>query len=74
MHLLECVFKLEHCTALRWWVAHLGRFSYRALAHPVVGPLFFSYREIARRQFVLEAVVEESQDVALMMFTCIRTL
>ena len=24
MHLLECVFILEHCIALRWRVAHLG--------------------------------------------------
>ena len=24
MQLLECVFSLEHCTALRWRVAHLG--------------------------------------------------
>ena len=24
MNLLECVFILEHCTALRWRVAHLG--------------------------------------------------
>ena len=37
---LGCVFILEHCTALRWRVAHLGRFSYCALAHPVVGPPF----------------------------------
>ena len=28
MHLLECVFNLEHCTTLRWRVAHLGRFHY----------------------------------------------
>ena len=24
MHLLECMFILEHCTALRWRVTHLG--------------------------------------------------
>ena len=40
MHLLECVFNLEHCTALRWRVAHLGRFHYLALAHPVEGYYF----------------------------------
>ena len=72
MHLLECVFTLEHCTALRWCVAHLGRFSYLALAHPVVGPPFYRYRERARRRFVLEVVLEESRVVAL-MYTCIRT-
>ena len=27
-NLLGCVFILEHCTALRWRVAHLGRFHY----------------------------------------------
>ena len=37
MHLLECIFILEHFTALRWRVAHLGRFHYSALAHPVEG-------------------------------------
>ena len=40
MNLIECVFILEHCTALRWRVAHLGRFHYRALAHPVKGTYF----------------------------------
>ena len=40
MHLLECMFILEHCTALRWRVAHLGRFHYLALAHPVEGYYF----------------------------------
>ena len=40
MHLLECVFSLEHCTALRWRVTHLGLFHYRALAHPVEGLYF----------------------------------
>ena len=41
MHLLECVFILEHCTALRWRVAHLG------------GILFYRYRERARGRLVL---------------------
>ena len=40
MHLLECMFILENCTALRWRVAHLGRFHYCALAHPVEGYYF----------------------------------
>ena len=35
MHFLECMFILEHCTALKWRVALLGRFHYLALAHPV---------------------------------------
>ena len=39
-NLLECMFILEHCTALRWRVAHLGRFHYCALAHPVEGYYF----------------------------------
>ena len=66
MHLLECVFTLEHCTTLRWRVAHLERFS------PYRGILFYRYRERARERLVLEIGCEESRVVALMMFTCIR--
>ena len=40
MNLLDCVFILEHCIALRWRVAHLGRLHYCALAHPAEGYYF----------------------------------
>ena len=46
MHLLECMFIFEHCTALRWRVAHLGRFHYRALVHSVEGYYFTGTRSV----------------------------
>ena len=63
MHLLECMFILEHCTALRWRVAHLGG-----------GILFFRYRERARGRLVLETEVVKKAGLWLwlMIYTCIE--
>ena len=64
MHFLECMFILEHCTALRWRVTHRV-IPLLSISSPCRGIIFYRYRERARRWLVLEVALEESRIVAL---------
>ena len=66
MHLLECMFILEHCIALRWRVAHLGQFHYLALAHPVEGYILQVQGACEGTARPRDRGLEESRVVALM--------
>ena len=61
MHLLECVFTLEHCTALRLLSSPFRAILLLSFSSPVVGSPFYMYRERARGRLVLEAGLEESR-------------
>ena len=64
-----------HACALRWGVTHVGNYLYWALL-TLSRDHHFRYRERPGRQHSLEAVLEESRVVALVLLcmTCIRIL
>ena len=76
MHLLECMFILEHCTALRWRVAHLGRFHYCALAHPVERYYILQVQGASEETARYRGCFRRKSDCGFgfVMYTCIRVL
>ena len=67
MHLLECVFLL-------WSIAYALRSSspvrvipLLSISSPCRGNIFFRYMERTRRRLVIEAALEESRIVALVL-------
>ena len=76
MNLLECVFILEHCTALRWRVAHLGRFHYLALAHPVEGYYILHVQGASEETARHKGCFRRKPDCSFgfVMYTCIKVL
>ena len=75
MHLLECVFSLEHCICTQVESSPLRMIPLLNISSPCRGILFYRYRERARRQLIIEAKFEKKAGLWLwvhFVYTCIR--
>ena len=74
MHLLECVFSLEHCISTKVESSPLRVIPLLSISSPCRGILFYKYRERARRRLVLETKFRRKPECDFDGFTCIRIL
>ena len=64
MHLLECVFNLEHCICTEVESNPIRVISLLSDSSP---RYYFRYRERMGRRLIIEAALEESRAVALVL-------
>ena len=72
MHLLECMFKLEHCTALRWVSSPLRAILLLSFSLPHRGTPFLQVQGACEGTARPRGWIRRKSGVALMKLTCIR--